>query len=364
MSERPHFATLDGLRGVAAITVLASHCINPFDLERLIPHAGQAVDFFFCLSGFVIGYAYEKRLMLRAMSFAAFVATRMIRLYPLILIGLMLGLAVFVAKAIVVSHTPLTLKLLVVVALEAFLIPNPLGLGEGWASLAPLDAPAWSLFFEFAANFAYAAFVTRLTKPVMNFLLICTASIVFVQAYMVGGVHGGNYWDNLWGGFGRVSFPFLCGLYLFRRWNVHPSGRSRKAAALLPIMLLGVLLCPVPPSMTWLYESLAVVAAFPLIVGIGALDVPGPRMTSFYLFLGRLSYPLYILHYPLVHVFSNFARSHALHGAKFWLFIAIEMLGVIGFSLVVMKVLDEPVRAWLTRKWRAWRHDAVHVTLA
>jgi hypothetical protein len=89
--------------------------------------------------------------------------------------------------------------------------------------------------------------------------------------------------------------------------------------------------------------------------GIGALDVPGPRMTSFYLFLGRLSYPLYILHYPLVHVFSNFARSHALHGTQFWLFIAVEMLSAIGFSLVVMKLFDEPMRDRLTRMWRSRR---------
>src|ERR1700676_1910725 len=100
LSERQHFATLDGLRGVAAIVVLASHCINVFGFSWLIPHAGQAVDFFFCLSGFVIGYSYEKRL-LGTMSFPEFVVVRIIRLYPLILVGLLLGSTVFIAKMLV-----------------------------------------------------------------------------------------------------------------------------------------------------------------------------------------------------------------------------------------------------------------------
>jgi peptidoglycan/LPS O-acetylase OafA/YrhL len=94
---------------------------------------------------------------------------------------------------------------------------------------------------------------------------------------------------------------------------------------------------------------------FPLITSAGALDVPGPRVSALYLFLGRLSYPLYILHYPFIHVFSNFVRSHSLHGIQFWLLIAVEMLSAAAFSFAVLKFFDEPLRAWLSRKWRALR---------
>jgi peptidoglycan/LPS O-acetylase OafA/YrhL len=51
------------LRGIAAIVVVIFHDLSPFDLDSLIPHAPLAVDFFFCLSGFVVAYAYEKRLL-------------------------------------------------------------------------------------------------------------------------------------------------------------------------------------------------------------------------------------------------------------------------------------------------------------
>lgn len=286
LSEKQHFATLDGLRGVAAIVVLVLHAFIPFNLS-LTPHGGLAVDFFFCLSGFVIGYAYESRL-LSTMSFADFVTVRIIRLYPLILAGLLLGSLVFVAKAVLSHQPPFTLNFLVAVVLEAFLIPLPPILGTAWPESAPINPPAWSLFFEFLASFAYAAFVTRLIKPVMTCLLVLGAVVVFAQAYVLGGVAGGNEWHTLWAGFGRVFFPFCYGLFLFRHRNTHQSGLLAKFAPFVPLALLVVLLCPVPSSVNWLYESCAVVVLFPLITSAGALDQPSVRTKALYLFFGQV----------------------------------------------------------------------------
>ena len=165
MSERQHFATLDGLRGIAAIVVVTRHVLHPFDIT-LSPHSALAVDFFFCLSGFVIGYAYENRLLLGAMSFGQFVVARIIRLYPLILGGLLLGAVVYVVRATALHHqSPFTPNFLIALISEALLVPIPPILGDDWPEITPFDTPAWSLFFEVFANFAYALFVTRLTKP-------------------------------------------------------------------------------------------------------------------------------------------------------------------------------------------------------
>ena len=64
LSSKPHYPILDGLRGVAALTVVAfdiceAHATSP--LDQIINHGYLAVDFFFLLSGFVIGYAYDDR---------------------------------------------------------------------------------------------------------------------------------------------------------------------------------------------------------------------------------------------------------------------------------------------------------------
>lgn len=352
MSERHHFATLDGLRGVAAIVVLALHAVSPFpDFDWLISHGGLAVDFFFCLSGFVIGYAYEDRL-LGTMSFFRFAIARVIRLYPLIIVGLLLGATTFIVKAVISHQPPISPSFLVAFLLEAFLIPVPPILGDGWSESTPFDVSAWSLLFEFLANFVYAALVRRLTTRVLIFLLGFGALSVFVQAHFMGGVSGGGNWSDVGCGVARVFFPFLCGIFLFRRWKSRVLRDSCRFAALTPVALLVVLCCPVPSSVKWLYESAAVVILFPMIINIGALDMPGPLVKSIYLFLGRLSYPLYILHYPLViRPFSHTARALNLRGIEFWLLIAAEMSTAIGVSILAMKFFDEPVRAWLTRKF-------------
>ena len=62
---KPHYELLDGLRGVAALLVVFYHIFEGFSfagggtLITTINHGYLAVDFFFILSGFVIGYAYD-----------------------------------------------------------------------------------------------------------------------------------------------------------------------------------------------------------------------------------------------------------------------------------------------------------------
>lgn len=235
------------------------------------------------------------------------------------------------------------------------MVPSPTTFGPGYEHTAPFDPPAWSLLFEFLANFTYAAFVHRLTRTPLAALLIFGAIIVLAQSYVIGGVRGGNNWDDLYLGFGRVFFPFLCGIFLFRRWSARPPIGGAKLALVVAIALLVALFLPVPRSVNWLYESLAVLVVFPLMISAGALNAPGPRATSFLLFLGQLSYPLYILHWPLLRIFVRLARSQTFHGLQLWLLIAVAIFCTIGFSIVILKILDEPVREWLSSKWRSWR---------
>ena len=92
---KPHYDLLDGLRGVAALMVIWYHVFEGFafasagNIETL-NHGYLAVDFFFILSGFVIGYAYDDRWG-KNFTMKDFFKRRLIRLHPMVIMGAVLG---------------------------------------------------------------------------------------------------------------------------------------------------------------------------------------------------------------------------------------------------------------------------------
>jgi peptidoglycan/LPS O-acetylase OafA/YrhL len=85
------------LRGVAAIMVVWFHLFEAYatsHLDQRINHGYLAVDFFFILSGFVIGYAYDDRWK-KKMSVKDFLKRRLIRLHPMVVMGAVIGAVMF-----------------------------------------------------------------------------------------------------------------------------------------------------------------------------------------------------------------------------------------------------------------------------
>ena len=93
---KKHYNILDGLRGVAAITVVWFHIFEAFatsHVDQRINHGYLAVDFFFILSGFVVGYAYDDRW--GKMGIKEFLKRRVIRLHPMVVMGAVIGAIMF-----------------------------------------------------------------------------------------------------------------------------------------------------------------------------------------------------------------------------------------------------------------------------
>ena len=92
LGTKPHYLILDGLRGLAAIIVVCFHLTEPLassHLDNLVNHGYLAVDFFFLLSGFVMGYAYDDRW--DKLTIGGFLRRRFERLQPLVVLGMTLG---------------------------------------------------------------------------------------------------------------------------------------------------------------------------------------------------------------------------------------------------------------------------------
>ena len=153
---KPHYDILDGLRGIAALTVVWFHIFEAFatsHLDQRINHGYLAVDFFFILSGFVIGYAYDDRW--KKMTVTEFLKRRLIRLHPMVVIGAVIGAVMFYFQGCSVwDVTKVTVPMLLAATLmNACLIPASPGTEiRGLGEMYPLNGPSWSLFFEISCT--------------------------------------------------------------------------------------------------------------------------------------------------------------------------------------------------------------------
>jgi len=336
MRESKHFAALDGLRGIAALFVLIGHLELPFLHPQ---HFELAVDFFFLLSGFVIAHAYEQKLQ-NGMSFWEFARIRLLRLYPLILLGVSIGAAILFMRAYATHDDRFFAPGLITFGLAAVVLPSPLlqyTVGDG---AFPLNVPAWSLLVELAINAAYAMTARRITDRVLALIIVVGAFLILTV-----GVNGGSTWQTLWIGGVRVLFSFPAGIALYRLYR---NGRLPKIALPFPaVAALLILAFCIPRGWgVWSYvgESFAVLLLFPTLVAAGVRVELGASANKAALFIGKLSYPLYVIHHPLLKPFANIIRTHELTGWIFVLWTILEISTIIVVAYLAMRFFDEPVR--------------------
>jgi len=231
---------------------------------------------------------------------------------------------------------------------------------RGWKEMHPLDGPAWSLFFEYVANLLYALGIRKLSNKSLGVLVLLSAALLVHLAVMGprGDVIGGWTVDQeqLHIGFARLLYPFFAGMLLMRVGKrIHVKG----AFAICSLLLITSLSAPRigGPEQLWmngLYESFCIVVLFPIIVAMGAGDsVTGTSLTRVSQFLGGISYPLYITHYPLIYVYTAWAtRNHipAAYGAVVGGLLVITSVLI---AYACLKLYDEPVREWLNRRFLA-----------
>lgn len=367
--SKPHYALLDGLRGVAALFVIWYHVFEGFatsPVDQRFNHGYMAVDFFFILSGFVIGYAYDDRWK-KAMTTKEFFKRRLIRLQPMVVMGAILGAITYCIQGSEQwdgTHVAFSMVMLALL-LNLFLIPAVPGTGpevRGNGEMYPLNGPSWSLFFEYIGNILYALFLRRLSTKALTVLVVLAGLGLasFAVFNLSGYGHLGVGWSlldyNLLGGFLRVLFSFSAGLLMSRIFKpVHMRG----AFWLCSLGL--VLLFSTPhlggmesPWINGLYDSVCTLFLLPAIVYLGASGKTTDK-TSFSIceFLGKISYPVYIVHYPFMYLFYAWLWREHLTFSQTWPVALALVAGNILLAYLCLKLYDEPVRKWLSRKFLA-----------
>lgn len=348
--QTTHYLVLDGMRGIAAVTVLAFHVTEYFRLPFKPVHGYLAVDFFFMLSGFVIAHAYDRQLC-SGMSFLGFLRLRLIRLYPLAGLGVLFGTAGYLVAATAPGGPGVSAVLRAALA-NALLLPTRSLLGfRPWAF--PLDTPLWSLSIELMVNILYALCFRWLTRASLLATCLLGAVLMGATALHYHGLNAGYRWIDLWAAAARVVFPFSAGLLMRRAILPFPAAAPARAAwriaahATVPLLLL-LLAAPLPLG-AW-FDIAAVLLAFPALVAAGALASPSHRLDPVWKWLGALSYPLYVLHYPLVAGLADLANHHLHRLAPELALLA--ALASIGLAWAAGRFYDVPLRRWLNRAGR------------
>ncbi len=365
--SKPHYELLDGLRGVAALLVVWYHLFEAFatsPVDQRFNHGYLAVDFFFLLSGFVIGYAYDERWG-RGLRMRDFIKRRLIRLHPMVVLGALLGAAAFFVQGSVRWNGEPVSTGMVLAALLCglLLIPAWPGAGHevrGNGEMYPLNGPGWSLFFEYLGNLLYMLLLRRLPTRWLTLLVALTGAAL--AAFAIGDLSGyghlGVGWtlagSNFPGGMLRLLFAFPAGLLLARRFR---PVRIRGAFWLCSLSLAVLLAMPYIGSeqnhlFNGLYDTLSTLLLFPLLLWLGAsghaTDAATARICGF---LGDISYPLYMVHYPSMYLFYAWVWNHGYTFSEVWPVAAALFAGNILLAWFVLKIYDEPLRRLLTARF-------------
>jgi peptidoglycan/LPS O-acetylase OafA/YrhL len=361
LATKPHYPILDGLRGVAAIIVVTFHLCEPLstsNLDKLVNHGYLAVDLFFLLSGFVIGYAYDDRW--QKITIGSFFKRRIERLQPMVVLGMTLGAIGFYftdSTLWPLIHTIPAWKMLLVMLIGYTIVPVPLSLDiRGWQEMHPLNSVGWSLFFEYIANILYAVWIRKFSNTTLSILVVIAAIALAHLAITNGDVSGG--WtlnvEQVRIGLTRTMYPFLAGLLLSR---VAKPTQVKNAFLWCSLLLVTILYMPrigngEHVGMNGIYESVCIIIVFPLIVYLGASGVlQTQRERKICKFLGDISYPLYLVHYPLVYFYVAWISNHkGVTIAQAWPYALLILTGSIVLAYAALKWYDEPVRKWLRKK--------------
>lgn len=342
------------MRGIAALGVVVLHragILGRFHAS----HGHLAVDFFFLLSGFVLTFAYQKRLD-SGWPTREFLKVRLVRLYPLYGLAMLMGCVSYAMISTVGMASMWQAQSLSRLGLGLLLVPI---FWNRWV-LYPLNFPLWSVIFEIVANVVHASvfrrrswrFVAAFT--VAGFLGLCALLFHFRSInYGVRNPHA------VWG-LVRLLFGYTSGMLLYRVWR---SGwvRVKLPSVCVVALLLGVLVIPVPQARIALYELVCVVVVFPVILLLGVSTEPPQVLVGTFRALGVASYAVYVVQEPWYQFLNRVWMLVPGHGelTSSWVSGTLYLGTLMGLALILDRFYDGPVRAWMTQAMTARRPAAM-----
>ncbi len=283
------FAMLDALRGMLAIILFVAHT-HDFLGDWARPASAITLDTYFVMAGFIIAYVYEPRFA-AGMTAREFILIRIVRFFPIYLIGALLGLCVVVLSEGREAFSGLA-------ALQLLMLPAP---GD---ALYPWNIVAWAVLAELVVSIAYALTRRWLSMPVLAGVVVVAAVLLGLAVFSTGQIGMGAGWANAAGGVARAAFGFVAGLLLFRLAGAQAGAQAPQTRrTLLALVVLGV-----AAAMAWApvtgaarpFADLAMALVLNIVLVAAAARFQPPVFLARTLApLGTIAYALLLIHLPL-----------------------------------------------------------------
>lgn len=325
------------MRGLAALAVILFHLdfIGPF-----APSGYLAVDFFFLMSGAVITKAYEGRLK-DGLSLYNFLIKRLVRLYPLYLLGFVIGLVRRIGQ--LATNHPIHLSwfdLTFSAVFNLLMLPSPVT-GE----IAPFNVPSWSLFFEILVNMIWAAALVKVSKHKLAIYVTLLGIALCFAVTIKGSAEAGWNWSEIHFGILRSCFGFSLGILLTRQISLQ-GARDSMWSPVAAIALCTLLVLEVAPQYRIFYDLSVILFCFPVIVYLAIAFDPPRTLKKISRVLGDMSYPVYMLHIGPMFTLAYFARKFAVSP---FVWIPLFMLAICSISLYLARTYDPALRKYLRK---------------
>jgi len=266
----------------------------------------------------------------------------------MVIIGIFLGLISYLINPYIKSSGHY-LQMFIALLCSLFLIPyTKLPYREG--ELFPYNTPLWSLFLEYIINIVFAFVLCRVKKSILLLIGMLSAIWLIYCAQRSGWLINGwsvVHWED---GFARVVFSFIAGMVIFQlKWVL-----KNKMGLWILALLFCILAFPHSEN-DWILECIFVIICFPFIVSLGAGTSVKGVGKNVCVFLGKLSYPLYVTHFVTVSFFGSyfFANNSETkpHGIILLLIITLLILFNILMAYIVLHFYDIPIRKKLSKKF-------------
>lgn len=367
MNQSTSFKVLDSLRGIYSIFVFLLHAnqtyttIFPRTVIKNIVFMGHiSVDGFFCLSGFIITHVYGKKIsdaidrkknvqegenldkqendgFFRI--FLSYFWNRIARLYPLVFFSETIMLLFY-------NNNNAGWECLY----EYFLIC-------GWVGKWSGNTPLWSLNAEFLLYLLFPIFlwINKKINPKKKVWIFTLLSLIIPIGVNISRLFF-DYEDEFFpilntGPLYRGVQGFYAGICFYNIYKINPEKEKKYDYLCLITLIINIILLIFAPQI-FAYVYGWFLFMFFLVKSDFFMKFIFER--ELFLFLGEISFSLYLLHYPLIIYLNTYLETKVPNGLghkeRIFLFTGLFSFIVL-YSYIIYQYYEKPMRDYLRKIW-------------